>query len=66
YFLWAFQRVFLGPLNEKYRTMPDASPREMFTLVPLGVLVIVFGVFPGLLITPMNVALDTLVGMLKG
>ena len=46
--------------------MPDASPREMFTLVPLGVLVIVFGVFPGLLITPMNVALDTLVGMLKG
>ncbi len=66
YFLWAFQRVFLGPLNEKYRTMPDANPRELFTLIPIGILVIVFGIFPALLITPMSAALNTLVGMLRG
>ncbi len=65
YFLWAFQRVFLGPLNEKYRTMEDATPRELFTLVPLAILVIVLGVFPSLLIDPMKESLSTLVGMLK-
>ena len=46
YMLWALQRVYLGPPNEKYRTLPDMNGRELFTLIPLGAIVIFLGVYP--------------------
>jgi NADH-quinone oxidoreductase subunit M len=46
YMLWALQRVFLGPLNEKYAKLTDMNWREWATLVPLGIPVIIFGVYP--------------------
>jgi len=46
YMLWTLQRVFLGPLNEKYNTLPEINRREIFTLVPLAILVIVLGFYP--------------------
>lgn len=46
YLLWTFQRVFLGGLNEKYKTLPDVNFREIFTLAPLGVIVVFIGVYP--------------------
>jgi NADH-quinone oxidoreductase subunit M len=46
YMLWALQRVYLGPPNEKYRTLPDINGRELFTLVPLGAIVIYLGIYP--------------------
>lgn len=46
YLLWTLQRIFLGPLNEKYMDLPEISAREILTLAPLGVIVIVLGVYP--------------------
>jgi NADH-quinone oxidoreductase subunit M len=46
YMLWTLQRVFLGPLNPRYADLPEINRREMFTLVPLGFLVIVLGFYP--------------------
>ena len=46
YMLWTFQRMFFGPLKEKYETLPEISGRELFTLVPLGAIVIFLGVYP--------------------
>lgn len=46
YLLWSYQRIFLGPLNENYKDLKDINLREAFTLVPLGILVILFGIFP--------------------
>ena len=46
YMLWTLQRVFLGPLNQKYATMPEINGREIFTLVPLAILTIVLGFYP--------------------
>jgi NADH-quinone oxidoreductase subunit M len=46
YVLWTVQRVFLGKLNPKYADLPDINRRELFTLVPLGIMVILFGVYP--------------------
>lgn len=46
YLLWMMQRVFFGPLNEKYKDYADMNGRELFTLVPLAVMVIAFGVYP--------------------
>jgi NADH-quinone oxidoreductase subunit M len=58
YLLWCFQRIYLGPLNEKYATLPDLSFREGFTLVPLAAIVLVLGWYPhailGLLQTSLN------------
>ncbi|NOX89689.1 MAG: NADH-quinone oxidoreductase subunit M [Calditrichaeota bacterium] len=46
YILWTVQRVFLGKLNPKYENISEISGRELFTLVPLGILVILFGIYP--------------------
>ncbi|MBD3162087.1 MAG: NADH-quinone oxidoreductase subunit M [Candidatus Eisenbacteria bacterium] len=46
YILWTLQRMFLGTLNEKYKSLPDINGRELFTLVPLAIIVIVLGVWP--------------------
>ncbi len=55
YLLWMFQRMFFGELSDFFREhighLTDLRPIEAMTLVPLGTLVVVFGLFPGLLLT---------------
>ena len=46
YFLWAFQRIFFGELNEKYKTLPEINRLELFTVVPLLVITIFLGIYP--------------------
>jgi NADH-quinone oxidoreductase subunit M len=46
YFLWSYQKVFLGPLNPKYEDVKDMTPREHLTLWPLVILVVLFGIYP--------------------
>src|SRR5579862_7366400 len=46
YLLWMMQRVFFGPLNEKYKGYADLTGRELFTLVPLVIVVIALGIYP--------------------
>jgi NADH-quinone oxidoreductase subunit M len=55
YLLWMFQRMFFGDLSDFFKGhlhhLVDLKPVEAMTLVPLGVLVVVFGLFPGLVLT---------------
>jgi NADH-quinone oxidoreductase subunit M len=46
YLLWTLQRMYLGRPNEEYLTLPDISARELFTLIPLGAIVIFLGIYP--------------------
>src|SRR5690348_7700261 len=46
YLLWTLQRMYLGKPNEKYLGLPEINGRELFTLVPLGAIVIFLGVYP--------------------
>ena len=46
YCLWTLQRMFLGRVNEKYADLPDINRREALSLAPLGVLVVLLGVYP--------------------
>src|SRR6184192_2577185 len=46
YLLWTLQRMFLGKPNEKYLSLPEINARELFTLVPLGAIVIFLGIYP--------------------
>jgi NADH-quinone oxidoreductase subunit M len=54
YLLWMFQRVAFGELSDFLRGLghhlTDMRPVEALTLVPLGALVVVFGLWPGLLL----------------
>ena len=66
YLLRLLQKVFLGPLNPKYRDFPEINRREIFTLVPLSVAVVVFGVYPMPLIRMMAASVTALVGFIMG
>lgn len=47
YLLWMFQQTFFGPLtNAENENLIDLSAREVLTLLPLVVLIIVIGVYP--------------------
>ena len=65
YFLWAMQRMFLGPLNEKYKDLPDINGREMFTLVPLGLIVLFIGVYPMPTINLISESVKNLITLMK-
>lgn len=65
YMLWTLQRVFLGKANEKWGSLPDVSGREMFTLVPLAIIVIVLGIYPSLILDLMTSSLNHLVSIVN-
>jgi NADH-quinone oxidoreductase subunit M len=54
YLLWMYQRLFFGELSDFLKGighhLADMTPIEILTLAPLGALVVVFGVAPGLLL----------------
>jgi NADH-quinone oxidoreductase subunit M len=55
YYLWALQRMFFGklwvhPEISHKPQMTDLTKREYLMLVPLAVLVLIFGIFPSLLL----------------
>jgi NADH-quinone oxidoreductase subunit M len=61
YMLWTLQRLFLGTLPEKWKTLPDINGRELGMLIPLAVIVIVLGIYPSPMIDMMSSAVNTLV-----
>ncbi len=49
-YLKAIGQVFLGEPNTKWQAMPDLSKRELFTLVPLLLLIVAVGIAPAWLL----------------
>lgn len=64
YLLWTLQRMFWGPLNKKYASLPDLNGREIFTLAPLAAIVVVLGIFPMHVISLINASLTRLLTLL--
>ncbi|MGQ9729904.1 MAG: complex I subunit 4 family protein [Candidatus Zipacnadales bacterium] len=54
YFLWMIQRVFLGPLKEKWASLPDMDFGEVLATAPLCVAMLVIGLYPKPLIDVIN------------
>lgn len=46
YLLWMLQRVFFGPIQERWTKLKDATTSEIFVLATLSLLVLTFGLFP--------------------
>ncbi|MBI1813915.1 MAG: NADH-quinone oxidoreductase subunit M [Deltaproteobacteria bacterium] len=60
YMLWTMQRMYFGKVNEKYADLPEINGRELFTLIPLGVIVIILGVYPAPVLDLMTQSLQNL------
>ena len=65
FFLRMLEKVFLGPLNQKWASLPDMDARELASVIPLSVLILVLGVYPRLALDVMNTTMTQLAGMFK-
>jgi NADH-quinone oxidoreductase subunit M len=58
YLLWMFQRIAFGELSDFLKGLgthlTDMRPAEAMTLVPLAALIVVLGLFPGLVLGIIN------------
>lgn len=63
YLMWMYQRLIFGELSDFLRGLGhhlvDMRPAEVFTLAPLVVLTLLFGIFPGLLLDLLALPVDT-------
>ena len=60
YVLWMLQRVLLGPLNPRYEDLEEINGREIFMLAPLGVIVVLLGIWPAPLLNLMTSSMNNL------
>ncbi len=61
YILWkVIQHVFLGPFNEKWADLRDMDTYEKITLWPLVGFMVLFGLYPPLIVDTINAAMTRL------
>ncbi|MFW6055651.1 MAG: complex I subunit 4 family protein, partial [Thermodesulfobacteriota bacterium] len=66
YMLWMYQRVMFGPVDSsKNSGLSDLTPREIAIMVPVAVLIIVMGFFPGLFLRKMDASVNRYVQMFE-
>ena len=66
YFLYMVQRVLLGPLNPVWFNIGDINKREIFTLVPLMIVIIAIGVYPLIILNYQSPAIANLIRHIGG
>ncbi|MDA2978849.1 MAG: NADH-quinone oxidoreductase subunit M [Actinomycetota bacterium] len=66
YLLWAYERVFTGPLNPKLEGLKDLSFRELAIMVPLVVLIIGLGVYPKPVMDRIQPSVEQIIDRLEG
>jgi NADH-quinone oxidoreductase subunit M len=65
YSLRAIGQMFMGQFNARWQGLTDMSGRELVAVIPLAVLMVALGLFPGLGLTLMNATLSQMVGAFK-
>ncbi len=66
YLLYMIQRVLLGPLNPKWQNLTEINAREIFTLVPLMILVLAIGIYPKFILDYLTPSLGSLLAKVSG
>jgi NADH-quinone oxidoreductase subunit M len=66
YFLRMIQRMFLGTFNTKWEALTEISGRELFTVIPLAILMIGVGVYPSPLADMIKVTLENIIHLVNG
>jgi NADH-quinone oxidoreductase subunit M len=65
YMLWVLQRVFLGTIPEKWKTLTDMDGRETFMLASLAAIVIFLGIYPSPVLDLMNSSMNHLAALMQ-
>jgi NADH-quinone oxidoreductase subunit M len=65
FLLTVIQRVFNGPLNEKWKAMPDLTRRELLIVVPATALLFILGICPQIVISAINTTVMHMVDQLR-
>ena len=66
YLLLMIRRVLLGPLNTKWNKLTEINGREILTLVPLMILILVIGLYPKPFLEFLTPSLNHLISNLGG
>jgi NADH-quinone oxidoreductase subunit M len=66
YMLKVIRQVLLGPLNERWKALPDVNAAELFSLAPLVVVILALGIFPLLLLHAQDGTLRALLAHVVG
>ena len=65
YLLWAYQRVFHGPLDEENADTKDLTPREIGIMIPFLFAIVFMGIYPKPVIDRMEPSVDALVAHIE-
>jgi NADH-quinone oxidoreductase subunit M len=65
YMLIMVKKIFMGPLNERWNWLPDMTPRELVSVLPLIALMIYIGVYPSPLINLFDSSVQNLVNITR-
>ncbi len=65
YSLRAIGQMFMGKFNVRWEGLSDISARELIAAIPLAVLMVALGLFPGMGLSLMNATLSQMVGVFK-
>ena len=65
YFLRAYQRMFMGAPDERWSGLSDMSPREIGMLAPLGIIIILLGVYPSPALNVIALTMDKLINIVN-
>jgi len=60
------QKTFFGPVRDEWKDLPDMTPFMLTPRVVLAAVLLLFGVLPGLMLTPMSETVRELVLRLAG
>jgi NADH-quinone oxidoreductase subunit M len=66
YLLWMLQRVFFGPISERWTGLGDASPREVFATGTLVFFILLIGIVPNIIIDMISLSVTPLAARLAG
>ena len=65
YLLWSYQRMAHGPIHPEHRQLPDVNLREALVLAPVLALLLVLGVYPGLVTQSVDPATQMVIARVR-
>ena len=75
YILWTLQRMFFGDvkdpalkglsMEELRKKFPEINNRELFTLIPLAIIIVFLGIWPHPVLNLMNASLVHLINLVQ-
>ncbi len=65
FFIWTIRRISFGTTDEKFK-MFDATPREIFYVAPLLILILIMGIYPAMMLDIINPTVIQVVATLGG